>query len=137
MGNAWWNLVKWPDINNITKARVAKVVKYQEGLQTQLTNTIRHGMFLEWWNTTKFFSTIWHHFSCLLDAGIAKLCKKLISHGCFLSYLKDVWQQFFALPWSACKKQSWELNFFHIFAVLLTSRHEKCCQILERIFVLF
>ena len=41
------------------------------------------------WNTTKRLSTIWQHFSCLLDEGIAKICKKLKSHGCFLSYLQD------------------------------------------------
>ena len=42
--------------------------------------------------------------------------------------------QFFALPWSALKKPSWELKFLHIFAVPMSSRHEKCCQILERLF---
>ena len=46
--------------------------------------------------------------------------------------IHPIWQQFFAL-----KKQSWELNFLHIFAVPLSSRHEKCCQILERLFVVF
>ena len=48
-----------------------------------------HGMFLEWWNTTKSLSAIWEHLSCLLDEGIAKICKKLKSHGGFLSYLQD------------------------------------------------
>ena len=49
------------------------IVQPQLGLQ-------RHGMFLEWWNTTKSLSTIWR-FSCLLDEGIAEICKKLKSHG--------------------------------------------------------
>ena len=51
--------------------------------------------------------------------------------------IQPIWQQFFALPWSALKKPSWELNFLHIFAVPLSSRYEKCCQILDRLFVLF
>ena len=51
--------------------------------------------------------------------------------------IQPIWQQFFALPWSALKKPSWELNFLHIFAVLLTSRHEKCFQILKRLLLYF
>ena len=51
--------------------------------------------------------------------------------------IQPMWQQFFALPWSALKKPSWELNFLHIFAVPLSSRHQKRCQILERLFVVF
>ena len=43
-----------------------------------------HGMFLEWWNTTKSLSRIWQSFSCLLDEGIPKIWKKLNSHGGFL-----------------------------------------------------
>ena len=41
-------------------------------------------MFLEWWNRSKSLSSIWQHFSCLLDEGIPKLWKKLNSHGGFL-----------------------------------------------------
>ena len=48
-----------------------------------------HGMFLEWWNRTKSPSSIWQHFSCLLDEGIPKIRKKLNSHNGFLSYLKN------------------------------------------------
>ena len=44
-----------------------------------------HGMFLEWWNTTKSISTIWQRFSCLLEIE----SKKLKSHGGLLSYLQD------------------------------------------------
>ena len=36
--------------------------------------------------------------------------------------IQPIWQQL--LKW-------WKLNFLHIFAVPLSSRHEKCCQILE------
>ena len=35
------------------------------------------------------------------------------------------------------KPIAWELNFLHIFAVPLSSRHEKCWQILERFFLYF
>ena len=51
--------------------------------------------------------------------------------------IQPIWQQFIALSWSALKKPSWDLNFLHIFAVPSSSRHEKCCQILERLFVVF
>ena len=60
----------------------------QKPMQILLMKLI-HGMFLEWWNTTKSLSTTWQRFSCLLDEGIAKICKKLKSHGGFLSYLQD------------------------------------------------
>ena len=86
---------------------------------------------------------IWQRLSCQLDEGIAKMCKNWNLTVAFWATCKigqpiqPIWQQFFALPWSALKKQSWELNFLHIFAVPLSSRHEKCCQILERLFVVF
>ena len=51
--------------------------------------------------------------------------------------IQPIWQQFFALPWSALKKPLWEFNFLHIFAVSMSSMHEKCCQILERLYVVF
>ena len=51
--------------------------------------------------------------------------------------IQPIWKQFFALCWSALKKPSWELNFLNIFAVPLSSMHEKCSQILERLFVVF
>ena len=44
-----------------------------------------HGMFLEWWNRTKSLSSIWQHFSCLLDEGIPKIWNKLNFHHGFLS----------------------------------------------------
>ena len=102
-----------------------------------------HGMFLEWWNTTKSLSTIWQRFSSLLDEVIAKYARNWNVLEAFWATCKigqpiqPIWQQFFALPWSALKKPSWELNFLHIFAVPLSSRHEKCCQILERLFVAY
>ena len=46
-------------------------------------------MFLEWRNTTKSLSNIWQFFSCPLDEGIPKICKKLNSHDGFLSYLQN------------------------------------------------
>ena len=61
----------------------------------------------------------------------------------FLSYLQDMTANpanlaaIFSLPWSALKKPSWKLNFLHIFAAPLSSMHEKCFQILERLFVAF
>ena len=48
-----------------------------------------HGMFMEWRNTTKIFLIFGNVFQCLLDEGISKICKKLKSHGGFLSYLQD------------------------------------------------
>ena len=35
----------------------------------------------------KILSSIWQHFSCILDKGIPKICKKLNFHDGFLSYL--------------------------------------------------
>ena len=51
--------------------------------------------------------------------------------------IQPIWQHIFALPWSALKKPPWEFNFFHIFGIPSSSRHEKCCQMMERLFVLF
>ena len=51
--------------------------------------------------------------------------------------IQPIWQKFFALPWSALKKPSWELKLLHIFAVPMSSRHEKCFQILKILFVVF
>ena len=51
--------------------------------------------------------------------------------------IQPIWQPFFALPWSALKKPPLEFNFFNIFGIPSSSRHEKCCQMLERLFVLF
>ena len=73
---------------------------------------------------------------------IAKICKKLIYHYDFLSYIctckigqpiQPIWQHFVAVSWSAHKKPSKELNFFHTSAILSSSRHEKCCQASERL----
>ena len=43
----------------------------------------------------------------------------------------------FALFLSALKKPSWESNFFHIFVIPFSSRHEKNCGMLEGLFVVF
>ena len=48
-----------------------------------------HSGFLEHWNSQKSLCNIWQRFSCLLDEGIPKICKKLSSHGGFLSYLPN------------------------------------------------
>ena len=48
-----------------------------------------HGMFLEWWNTTKSLSTNLQCFSCLLDEGNRKnMYKKFNYHGGFLRQTK-------------------------------------------------
>ena len=51
--------------------------------------------------------------------------------------IQPIWQHIFALPWSALKKPPWEFNFFHIFGIPSSSRHEKCCQILQTLFWVF
>ena len=82
--------------------------------------------FLESWNTQKSVWRIWQHFSCLLDEGISKIWKKLNSHDGFLSYLQN-----------STAKAPWEFNFFHIFGIPSSSRHEKCCRILQTLFWIF
>ena len=102
-----------------------------------------HSGFLEHWNSQKSVCNIWQCFSCLLDEGIPKICNKLNSHDGFLSYLQNStansahWQHIFALLWSALKKPLWEFNFFHIFGIPSSSRHEKRCQMLQTLFLLF
>ena len=51
--------------------------------------------------------------------------------------IQPIWQHIFALPWSALKKPPWEFNFFHIFRIPSSSRHEKRCQMLQTLFCLF
>ena len=51
--------------------------------------------------------------------------------------IQPIWQHIFALPWSALKKAPWEFNFFHIFGIPSSSRHEKCFQMLQTLFWLF
>ena len=51
--------------------------------------------------------------------------------------IQPIWQEIFALPWSALKKPPWEFNFFHIFGISSSSRYEKRCQMLETLFWLF
>ena len=49
----------------------------------------KHRGFLEHWNSQKSVCNIWERFSCQLDEGIPKICKKLNSHDGFLSYLQN------------------------------------------------
>ena len=51
--------------------------------------------------------------------------------------IQPIWQHIFALPWSALKKPPWEFNFLHIFRIPSSSRHEKCCQLLQTLFWVF
>ena len=51
--------------------------------------------------------------------------------------IQPIWQHIFALPWSALKRPPWEFNFLHIFGIPSSSRHEKCCQILQTVFWVF
>ena len=51
--------------------------------------------------------------------------------------IQPIWQHILALSWSALKKPPWEFNFFHIFGITSSSRHEKCCQILRTLFWVF
>ena len=51
--------------------------------------------------------------------------------------IQPIWQHIFALPWSALKKPPWEFNFFRIFGIPSSNRHEKCCQNLQTLFGVF
>ena len=98
--------------------------------------------FLEYWNTQKSVRRIWQYFSRLLDEGIPKIWKKLNSHDGFLSYLQNSTANSAHLaahfcPASALKKPPWEFNFFHIFGIPSSSRHEKHCQMSQTLFWLF
>ena len=75
----------------ITRTFLECLTNYREDdkkydIYSQMTQSFSslHGMFLEWWNRTKSLSSIWNHFSCLLDQGTPKIWKKLNSHGGFL-----------------------------------------------------
>ena len=100
-----------------------------------------HHWFLEHWNSRKSLCNIWQLFSCLLDEGISKIWKKLILKMAFwvtckiAQPIQPIWQHIFDLPYSALKKPQWEFNFFHIFGIPSSSRHEKCCQILQTLFL--
>ena len=99
---------------------------------------IWHGMFLEWWNTTKSLSTC----PVYLMRGLHKYARNWNLTVAFWAACK-IGQPFqpsgcnFSFSWFTLKKPSWELNFLHIFAVPLSSRHEKCCQIFEILFAVF
>ena len=98
-----------------------------------ICNRARHTSRVVKYNTKSF-----HHLTAFFMSAWWGVCKSLKSHGGFLSYftckigepIQPIWQLFLALLWSALKKSLWELNFLHIFS-------EKCCQILESLFVVF
>lgn len=92
----------------------------------------------------KSLSSTWQHLSCLLlDEEIPKICQKLNYHDGLLradqgrAKYAIIWAELAMLFSRQLKTPSRELNFQHIFEILLSSRHEKCCQMLERPFVLF
>ena len=114
-------------------------------------------MFLALWNRIKSLSSIWQHFSSLLDEEIPKIwwlpelpakqhsqfsasgitflpCLSLPSQSHHENLILD-YRNLEHL--SALKKPPWEFNFFHIFGISSSSRHEKRCQMLERLFWLF
>ena len=87
-------------------------------------------------------STIWQRFLCLLDKGIAKICKKLKSLGGLLSYLQDRTANLAAIfcPAFICpQKAIVGIQFLAYFCSPLFKqlRHEKCCQYLKKLFVVF
>ena len=51
--------------------------------------------------------------------------------------IQPIGQHIFALPLSALKKPPSEFNFFHIFGIPSSSRHEKRSQMLQGLFWLF
>ena len=78
------------------------------------------------WNTKKIFQTFDNIFLFTW------------SHNYFFSkigqQIQPIQEQIFARSSSAPKKPSWELNFLHIFGISSSSRHEKHCQMLQRLF---
>ena len=99
--------------------------------------------FLEYWNTQKSVWRIWQRFSFLLDEVIPKIWKKLNSHDGFLSYLQNSTSNSAHLAARFCpvlvcpQKVTMKFNFFHIFGIPSSSRHEKCWQILQTLFWVF
>ena len=68
--------------------------------------------------------------NCILTMAFRAACK-------IAQPIQPIWQHIFALPWSALKKPPSEFNFFHIFGIPSSSRHEKRCQMLQTLFWLF
>ena len=102
-----------------------------------------HSGFLEHWNSKKVFVTFDNVFHVYLMRGFQKYARNWILTMAFWATCKiaqpiqPIWQHIFALPWSALKKPPWEFNFFHIFGIPSSSRHEKRCQMLQTLFFLF
>ena len=105
---------------------------------------ILHCGFLEHWNSQKSVCNIWQHFSCLLDEGIPKICKKLNFHDGFLSYLQNSTANsahLAARTFLPClglpSKSHRENSISSICGIPSSSRHEKRCQMLQTLFWLF
>ena len=87
------------------------------------------------------FDNVFHVY--LMRGFQISIWKKLNSHDGFCATCKiaqpnqPIWQQILALPKSALKKPPWEFNFFHIFRIPTSSRHEKCGQIFQTLFWYF
>ena len=102
-----------------------------------------HSGFLEHWNSKKMFVTFDNVVHVYLMRGFQKYARNLILTMAFWATCKiaqpiqPIWQHIFALPWSALKKPPSEFNFFHIFGIPSSIRHEKRCQMLQTLFRLF
>ena len=99
----------------------------------QNTTVTFHGMFLEWRNTTQILE-IFDNLSYVYLMGRLQKYARNWNFTMFVSFIcktgqtiKPIQQNFFALSWSVLKKLSLEFNFFHIFEIPSSSRHEKQC----------
>ena len=86
----------------------------------QICDIIDHGMFLEWWNTTKSLSNIWQCFSCLLGD-----CQNV----------EEIVISWWLFELCTCKYQSSpsDSTFFHA----LVCSQKPIVRMLERLFVVF
>ena len=83
-----------------------------------------HCWYIEPWNREKSLRLIWQRFSCLLDEWIEKV--------------NDTTQQSEnSHMWIISKSHREFIFYFFIFAIHLSSRHEKRCQMSVRLFSLF
>ena len=95
----------------------------------------KHCWYIEPRNREKSLRLIWQRFSCLLDEWIAKIWKKLNSHGGFLRADQGRAKMCCQMGWIGCSfLQVAQKDFFGIFS---SSRHEKRCQILQTLFWTF
>ena len=122
---------KWKSCESTTSingSHMSSSKSYEHSIY--IKTVISHCEFLEYWNTEKSVWGIWQRFSCLLDEGIPKIWKKLNSHDGFLGYLQNSTANSANLAANICP-------FFHIFKIPSSIRHEKCCHILQTLFVYF